>query len=88
MSCGPTADPKRYGCREVYYPQVLEEVPTISGGATGEVEAKCRQRDTEDLGHMPLLVCMSGVLWASQAGARFINSNPKSEILESFMGLV
>lgn len=37
---------------------------------------------------MPLLVCMSGVLWGSQAGARFINSNPKSEILESFMGLV
>lgn len=46
--------------RDVYYSQVLEEVP-----GTGEVKAECRQIERQNLGNMFLLGSMGGVLWGS-----------------------
>lgn len=37
--------------------------------------------DRQDPGHIPLLGSMGGVLWVSQAKARFLHSNQKNRIL-------
>ena len=37
--------------------------------------------DRQDSGHIPLLGSMGGVLWVSQARARFAHSNQKNKIL-------
>lgn len=42
-------------------------------GGQGRVQTDC-----QDLGHMPLLKSVGGVLWGSQAKAELVNSNQKS----------
>ena len=56
-------------------------------GSQGRVQAE-RERVLEDLGHMPLLGIEGQVLWDSWAKARFVNSNQKSGVLVSFVGVL
>ena len=46
-------------------------------GLRGEINAGCRQRVHQDLGHMPLLGSLGGVLRGSWAKTRFVNSHKK-----------
>ena len=84
VSSGPTTDHKRNWNREVRYLQVLWEVHPSLQGPHGEIKAECRQR--QNLGHMPLLGSVGGVLWDSQAKAGLVNSKQKSRVLVSYMG--
>ena len=71
VSPGSTKDHKRNRNGEVYYSQVLEEAQGTPGG---EVKAGWKQKEWQDLGHMPILV-----LWGPQAKAGFVNLNQKEQ---------
>lgn len=51
-------------------------VPEWELGDQGKVQG---ERELQDLGHMPLLGSVGGVLWDSQARARLVSSNPKQQ---------
>ena len=53
-----------------------------------EVKARCRQRELQYLGNMPLLGPVGGVLWGSQAKARLVSSNQNSGVLVSSSGVL
>ena len=46
-------------------------------GPHKEVKGGCRQREWQDLGHMPLLWSMGRVFWGSWAKTGLVNSKPK-----------
>lgn len=50
-------------------------------GPHGEVKAECREREGQDLWLMCLWGSVGRVLWAFQAKAKSVNSNPKREFL-------
>lgn len=47
-----------------------------------------RERETQDLGYMPLLGSMGGMLWSSWAKAGSVNSNQKSRVFVSPTGVL
>ena len=55
-------------------------------GPRREVKAECRQR--QDLGRVPFLGSVGGVLWSSWAKAGLTNSNPKRGVLVSPTGVL
>lgn len=64
----------------VYYPQALEEVPSMPQGSHGEVKAGCREGEGEsEAGRMPYW-SLWGSLWGSQAKARLVRPNQKSKV--------
>jgi len=52
-------------------------------GPHRDIKAECRQKERHDLGHMPLLGFVGGVLWGSK-----FNSSQKSWYLVSHMGIL
>lgn len=62
--------------REAYYSRAQTEVHGVPQGASLKVKAECRGR--QDLGRLPFLGFMSGLLERSPAKAISVNSNQKS----------
>lgn len=61
----------------VDYSQVLEEIHNRPEGTCAGVQARCRWRERQDLGHTPVFGSVDKVLCGSQAKARLVNLNQK-----------
>lgn len=53
-----------------------------------EVKAGCRQRECQDLGHIPLLGSVGGVLWGSLAKTNWSIQTKKSGVLINSMAIL
>ena len=83
VSCYSTADHREI---EFITPRSWRKNVACLKGPHEKVRAECRQREREDLRHVPVLGSAGGVLWGSQTRVRLVSSYQTREFYEALRG--